>query len=69
MAKFVHHDGQEMLTARIAEIIGIVDAAPAIMFGIHQDDDVLVGRSSQQVVQTFQMERRQIAVAVEGVEV
>ena len=39
------------------------------MFGIHEDDDMLIGCASQCIMQLFQVQRRQIAVAVEGVEV
>ena len=39
------------------------------MLGIHQNDDMLIGCACQHVVQPFQMQCGQIAVAIERVEV
>ena len=36
-------NGLEVLATGIAEVIGIVDATTAIVFGVGQDDDVFVG--------------------------
>ena len=58
-----------MLASRITEVIGVVDAASAVVLGIHEDDDMLIGCACQYVMQLLQMQRRQITVAVEGVEV
>ena len=43
MAELMDHDGQEILSTCIAEIVGVVDAASAIMLGIDEDDDMFVG--------------------------
>ena len=68
MAKFVYDYRQEIVAARIAEVIGIIDAAATIVFGIHKDDDMLVRCACQHVVETLQMKGCQIAIAVEGIE-
>ena len=50
------------------KVVGVEDSATAIFLGVHKYDDVFVGHSGKAVVQVLQVERRQIAVAIEGVE-
>ena len=64
----MHHHRSELLSVGIGEVVGVVDAASAVMIRIHEDDDMLVGRACQYVVQFLQMEGRQVTVAIERVE-
>ena len=69
MAKLMHYYGQEVLTSCIAEIIGIIDAASTVMLSVHKDDDMFVRCASQHIVEALQVERGEVTVAVECVEV
>ena len=69
MAELMDDDRLELLSAGVAQVVGVVDAPAAIVRGVGQDDDVLVGRAGQQVVEPLQVERGEVALAVERVEV
>ena len=59
---------EELRSTRIAEVVGVVDAATAVMVGIHEDDDMLVGCTCQHVMEPFQVEGSEVAVAIKSVE-
>ncbi len=62
-------DRLELLSAGVAQVVRVVDASATIVRGVGQDDDVLVGRTGPQVVEPLQVERGEVALAVERVEV
>ena len=68
VAKLMDYYGLEGLVVGHGEVVAIEDAATTIVFRVHQHDDVLVGRARQTVVERLQMERCQVAVAIERVE-
>ena len=69
MTELVDDHRQVLLVVRRAQQVGVVEAAPAVDVGIGQDDDVLVGDTRQGIVHRLEAARRQVALAVEGVEV
>ena len=69
MSKLMNYHRQKALSACIAEIIGVVDAPSAIMVSIHEDDDMLIWRACQNIVETLQMKGGEITVAIECIEV
>ena len=68
MSKFVHDHGAELRMARHGQIVGVEDAASAVVLGVHKHDDVFVGNAGQKVVQVLEVERGEVAIAVERVE-
>ena len=64
----MHHDGLEQSVMGHGEVVGIEYTTTAILFGVHQYDNVFVGRPCQPVVQVFQVKGGQVALAVERVE-
>ena len=51
------------------QIVGVQDATSAIFLGVHQYNNVFIGDSCQPVVHVLQVQRGQVAVGVERVEV
>ena len=68
VAELMHDDGFEFLVVCHGEVVGVEDAPSAIEVGVHQYDDVLVGCPGEPVVECLQVERGEVAVAVESVE-
>ena len=68
MAEFMNDNRLEISMMRHGEIVGVQDAATTVLLCIHEYDNVLIRSSGQPVVEIFQMERRQIPVAVERIE-
>ena len=68
VAELMHDDGFEFLVVCHREVVGVENAPSAVEVGVHQDDDVLVRCPGEPVVECFQVERGEVAVAVEGVE-
>lgn len=68
MPKLMHHHWTKLRPMGISEVIGVVDAAPTVVVGIHEDDDMFVGRTCKHIVEFIQMESGQIAIAVERIE-
>ena len=64
----MHDDRAELRSVGVSEVIGVEDASSAIVVGVDEDDDMLVGDACQHVVQFLQVEGSQIAVAIERVE-
>ena len=69
MSEFVNHNWFESWVTHHREVVRVQYAASTIVFGVHQHDDVLVRRACQPVVQSLQMQRCKVSVAVKGVEV
>ena len=68
MTEFVHRDGKEVSVVGSRKHVAVVNAAASILPGVGQDDDVLVGQTAQTIVQRFDLQRGEITIAVEGVE-
>ena len=68
MPELMHHHWTKLRPMGISEVIGVVDAAPTIVVGIHEDDDMFIGCTCKHIVEFLQMESGQIAIAVERVE-
>ena len=69
MPELMHHHWTELRPMGISEVIGVVDASPTVVVGIHENDDMLVGRTRKHIVELFQMQGSQVSVAIERVEV
>lgn len=65
----MHDDGFECQVVSHRQVVGVEYASAPVVFGVHQHDNVFVWRSREPVVEVFQVECRQVSVAVEGVEV
>ena len=69
VAELMYDYRSERGTVGIGECIAIVDSAAAITIAIDEHDDMLIRCAGQYVVHLLQMERGQVAGAVEGVKV
>ena len=56
MTEFMYHYWQEVFTSRITEVIGVEDAATTIVLCIHEDDDMLIWRTCQQIMQLLEVQ-------------
>ena len=64
----MHNNGAEHGMASRCQRIGIIDAATAVGVGIGKDYEMLIGNSSQEVVELTQAERGEIAFGIKRVE-
>ena len=69
MAELMHDDGFECRVVSHRQVVGVEYASAPVVVGVHQHDDVFVWGSREPVVEVFQVECRQVSVAVGGVEV
>ena len=67
MAKFVHRDRQKQTVFRSRKHVAVVYAAPAVLFRIGQDDDVLIVQIAQSIVQVFEFQRSEVSFAVKRI--
>ena len=69
VAELMYYDGLEGPVVSHREVVGVVYSPAAILVRVDKDDDVLVWCARQPVVKILQMERRQVALRVECVEI
>src|SRR3712207_3381891 len=68
VTKLMNNDRKGAGVVGGSEVIGIENATATVCRGVDKHDDVLIRRAGEPLVEVFQMERGEIATAVESIE-